>query len=732
MQVGLRVVRGPDWRWEDADGGEGHVGTVVDIGGGQQTTVPDKCVTVVWDAGTVKNVRAGFQGAFDLLVLDNAQCGVKHPGILCTECLTLGFAGFRWRCSQCQDVNLCTSCYMEDRHDVKHVFCRHDTPTSQGLEVPRRCDNAGQRVEAFGLFVGAAVCKGRDWPPMPQDARTGNQGVVAELSWDRTSAVVAWQSGERITCRVGQKGKVDLKCVKASSGGWYYRNQLPVLGQTDVVTAPDPARDESRDLDAQRELFIRHALLQALIPGAIVRLMAREDVTLGLAGPPPAAQAPPPTDRGRNKSCVGYRVVHGPDMPVGGDVGDEGIVGTVIQVEESHVTGQQGRLVQVVWDNGKTSRSRSGQDGKFDLRVLDTAQSGVIQPFMCNECQVDISGIRWRCQLCQDYDLCSSCYMTDKHDLSHPFVRVDGPSNQRCAVPRRCESQQERLQARGIFIGATVARGPHWKWANQDGGEGGQGHVTEVRDYATGSYRSGVKVQWSAGSDSVCRVGHRAKVDLKCLTPAAGGFYYRDHLQVLGKPCEPYYKRGERVVCVSNLESLMMVQGSRFRWVGDASKFIGRIGVIESVLLNGDVLVDYEKVTQVFSPDAILKVMCSPDDVSQVLKSAVVQAAVQEGADLSLLVPAIEVRLTYGLGAFTSTSELMEAVDSNRSTTSGDSAADDASAGQSQCKVCLSHDACAAFVPCGHIACCITCADTMTSCPICRTPVKIRLRTYMS
>ena len=30
--VGLRVVRGPNWSWGDQDGGEGHVGTVVEVG----------------------------------------------------------------------------------------------------------------------------------------------------------------------------------------------------------------------------------------------------------------------------------------------------------------------------------------------------------------------------------------------------------------------------------------------------------------------------------------------------------------------------------------------------------------------------------------------------------------------------------------------------------------------------------------------------------------------------
>jgi hypothetical protein len=34
--VGLRVVRGPDWDYDTQDGGEGSVGTVVDVVGNAQ------------------------------------------------------------------------------------------------------------------------------------------------------------------------------------------------------------------------------------------------------------------------------------------------------------------------------------------------------------------------------------------------------------------------------------------------------------------------------------------------------------------------------------------------------------------------------------------------------------------------------------------------------------------------------------------------------------------------
>lgn len=73
MEVGLRVVRGPDWMWGDQDGGEGNVGTVVHLGG--NNGVPDETVLVYWDSGKQANYRAGYSGKYDLRVFDTAQTG---------------------------------------------------------------------------------------------------------------------------------------------------------------------------------------------------------------------------------------------------------------------------------------------------------------------------------------------------------------------------------------------------------------------------------------------------------------------------------------------------------------------------------------------------------------------------------------------------------------------------------------------------------------------------------
>ena len=76
--VGLRVVRGPDWEWGDQDGGEGHVGTVVEVReepASEEQGIPLRSVTVQWDCGERGSYRCGLEGKYDLRVLDSAPTG---------------------------------------------------------------------------------------------------------------------------------------------------------------------------------------------------------------------------------------------------------------------------------------------------------------------------------------------------------------------------------------------------------------------------------------------------------------------------------------------------------------------------------------------------------------------------------------------------------------------------------------------------------------------------------
>lgn len=75
MELGLRVVRGPDWKWGNQDSGEGHLGTLVEVGKPGSSSSPDRTVVVQWDSGSRTNYRVGYQGAYDLRVFDNAPVG---------------------------------------------------------------------------------------------------------------------------------------------------------------------------------------------------------------------------------------------------------------------------------------------------------------------------------------------------------------------------------------------------------------------------------------------------------------------------------------------------------------------------------------------------------------------------------------------------------------------------------------------------------------------------------
>ena len=148
LEVGLRVVRGRDWTWDEQDGGEGHAGTVVEIGKPSNTSgaaaatsssgpihadkTPNKTVIVQWDHGARSNYRIGYQEAFDLLVFDNAAAGVKHINIICDGCYSHSISGIRWKCTQCMDYDLCTKCYMADKHDLTHAFQRFITANAVG------------------------------------------------------------------------------------------------------------------------------------------------------------------------------------------------------------------------------------------------------------------------------------------------------------------------------------------------------------------------------------------------------------------------------------------------------------------------------------------------------------------------------------------------------------------------------------------------------------------------
>lgn len=58
--------------------------------------------------------------------------GVEHASIVCKECEEYPLRGIRWNCLNCDDSDLCSSCYMSNKHDDSHTFSRFESEDSKG------------------------------------------------------------------------------------------------------------------------------------------------------------------------------------------------------------------------------------------------------------------------------------------------------------------------------------------------------------------------------------------------------------------------------------------------------------------------------------------------------------------------------------------------------------------------------------------------------------------------
>lgn len=48
------------------------------------------------------------------------------------------------------------------------------------------------------------------------------------------------------------------------------------------------------------------------------------------------------------------------------------------------------------------------------------------------------------------------------------------------------------------------------------------------------------------------------------------------------------------------------------------------------------------------------------------------------------------------------------------------------------CKICMDNDICIVFIPCGHLATCERCSDSLKKCPICCANIMQKIKTYIS
>ena len=145
------------------------------------------------------------------------------------------------------------------------------------------------------------------------------------------------------------------------------------------------------------------------------------------------------------------------------------------------------------------------------------------------------------------------------------------------------------------------------------------GRVMEIRGWDNESCRSVANVSWVSGSTNVYRLGHKGNVDLKYVTPAVGGYYYKDHMPVLGHSEEqqplvpvarPLFSVGDRVKVCLDAEALITLQQGHGGWNPRMAEYLTKIGIVHRITDKGDIRVQYDGCANrwTFHPAALTKV----------------------------------------------------------------------------------------------------------------------------
>ncbi|CAG2162780.1 unnamed protein product, partial [Oppiella nova] len=315
------------------------------------------------------------------------------------------------------------------------------------------------------------------------------------------------------------------------------------------------------------------------------------------------------TGAGRNvgiEGGVGARVMRNAnDWKWAKQDGGEGHLGTVRNFESAEE-------VVVVWDNGTAANYRCL--GAYDLRIVDSASTGIKhEGAMCDFCkQSPIFGIRWKCAECINYDLCSLCYHSDKHNVRHRFYRILNPGSERVIIePRR---KGKKIAVKGIFPGARVVRGVDWQWEDQDGGNGKRGKVTEVQDWSAASPRSAAYIIWDNGAKNLYRVGFEGMADLKVVSDVKGHTVYRDHLPLLGelgagRSSVHGFQIGDMVNVDLDLEIVQSLQHGHGGWTEGMFECLGTTGTVVGIDEDHDIVVLYPSTNKwTFNPAVLTRV----------------------------------------------------------------------------------------------------------------------------
>ncbi|XP_041377260.1 E3 ubiquitin-protein ligase MIB2-like [Gigantopelta aegis] len=673
---GATVARGTHWEQNDTDGGRGKRGTVKSLVTPHPKS-PRSAVNVKWQSGKFSVCRVGYKGKMDIKYTDEAPGVEYYPQHLpvlemklkIMEKGSLHKVNERHKGISCLHVAAyegklpIVKLLLENKSDINATDDDGDTPLMIAtfrkhteiaeylVRAGAQLDNAnnkGRTAVHNAAYTGqttliyALIGRGSDVNVMDESGDTPLHNAIAK---DHTAAAERILTSPKVDLTKTNKrgfnllhwttlnGRPGSPTVRSTLSDVTFRrptNKVTSSTQslydfrfniTTIVQGEGDTTDHSKPV-ARCQTSLRWTNFDGKSSCSAFTLGTETyGKRIGKSEQTARTLFSVPSVPAESKMATGLRVIRGPDWSCGSKDGGEGHVGTVVSYGKD-------QTAEIIWDNGNQTISSIGKGNKFELRVLDSAPVGIRhQSITCNECnEVGVVGMRWHCTRCDDYNLCSLCYVTGKHDLTHPFRRYDTPKSQPVTVSARNKSL--KVNALGIFPGATVARGTHWEQNDTDGGRGKTGTVESLVTPHPKSPRSAVNVKWQSGKISVCRVGYEGKVDIKYTDEAPGVEYYPQHLSVLDDvgakapiditPSETEFKVGDKVCIELDASTLKQIMEARNGWSVGMAKCIGQTGLVTSFADNGDINVEFGKIKYRLVPNVLRKI--EPLEVGSVVR----------------------------------------------------------------------------------------------------------------
>jgi hypothetical protein len=355
LKAGMRVARGPSWKWEKQDGGAGHLGTVK----ADQTEVS---VSVRWDVGGENNYRYGGSGGkMDVVVVPEQRRSIDQPKYLIAGMRVV--RGIDWEWDDQDGAAGKPGSVLQEGSDEEWPTIRWDT----GIENKYRFGHDGKfdiavinPDQPVLLSKGQRVVRGGDWKWDEQDGKPGSFGsVTKDMSPGETWVDILWDGGVSNSYRAGG-GFRDVVCLQMigeeampsrlirghrviRGRTWKWEMQDGGLGIMGEVVEDQPVGSE---------------WVKVLWPNGIsnsYRYRQGSDscdlIVIGWFGPPGMLQR-------------GMRVVRGPTWKWEGQDGGAGCFGTIVENQKP-----DDGWAKVRWDGGEVNSYRMGK-GSQDLIIV--------------------------------------------------------------------------------------------------------------------------------------------------------------------------------------------------------------------------------------------------------------------------------------------------------------------------------------------------------------------------